>query len=194
MLAPRMRDDAPHPGAYEHARAHVGMGSNLGDRLATLRAAADALRKGFLPHTRLLGASSIYETRPIGSSSEPYLNAVIVLGTRLAPRTMLAGLLELEALHGRVRPHPWAARSLDLDLLLYVPPGATHSLRIDGIDLRLPHPEMPHRDFVLAPLAELDRSLPVYAGHDAGTLLDALPTAQRTILHRLDAPLLDARL
>jgi 2-amino-4-hydroxy-6-hydroxymethyldihydropteridine diphosphokinase len=170
------------------------MGSNLGDRLATLRAAADALRHGFLRETTLVAASSIYETRPVGLSSEPYLNAVVELRTSLPPRTLLAGLLELEAIHGRTRPHPAAARSLDLDLLLYVPPGATRSLRIDRLDLRLPHPELPHRDFVLAPLSELADALPLYAGHDAGALLEALPDRRRTILARLDPPLVEPAL
>ena len=174
----------------DEAHAFVGMGSNLGDRLAILRAAADAMHRGVLPETTLLATSSIYETRPIGSSTQPYLNAAVLLRTRLPPRLLLAELLELEAVHGRRRTQPWGARTLDLDLLLYVPTGRDLSLRIDRLDLRLPHPELEHRDFALAPLAELDDTVPVYAGQPASALLEALPDRQRTILQRLDAQLL----
>lgn len=185
-----MSDDRSHLGA-EGAAAFVGMGSNVGDRLATLRAAADAMHRGFVPHTWLVGASSIYETRPVGPSSEPYLNAVVLLRTSLSPRALLGVLLELETMHGRKRSQRWGARTLDLDLLLYVPPDATESLRIDRLDLRLPHPGLPHRDFALAPLAELAPALRVHAGHLATTLLEALPAHHRTILRRLEDPLLD---
>jgi 2-amino-4-hydroxy-6-hydroxymethyldihydropteridine diphosphokinase len=184
-----MGGDTSESGA---ARAYVGMGSNLGDRLTTLRAAAHALRDGFVPRTRLVGTSSIYETSPVGPSDAPYLNAVVVLRTRLSPRALLSSLQDLEAAHDRRRPYPGAARSLDLDLLLFVPFGAERSLWIDRLDLRLPHPELPHRDFVLAPLAELADGLPVHAGQNATTLLEALPASRRTILEQLDTPLLDA--
>lgn len=172
------------------ARAYVGMGSNLGDRLATLRAAADALRRGFVPHTWLVGTSSIYETKPIGPSEDPFLNAAVAVRTTLAPRALLDGLHALEAEHGRQRTQRWAARTLDLDLLLFVPPGADRSLRIDRIGLRVPHPALHHRDFVLAPLTELTGPLPIYAGHTATTLLEALPPSRHTLVRRLDDPLL----
>lgn len=183
-------DVAPAKVAHEPSCAFVGLGSNLGDRLALLRSAAEALRDGFAPTTELAAASSVYETRPLGPSDAPFLNAAIQLHTMLSPRSLLEALLALEAHHGRERRRRWEARSLDLDLLLFVPPGGARSLRIDALDLRLPHPELTRRDFVLAPLGELTGPLTIMGTHCAAELLDALPDTHRTIVHTLTDPLL----
>ena len=134
------------------ARAYVGLGGNLGDRLATLRSAVRAL--GELPSTRVVAASAVYETRPVGPSTEPFLNAAVELRTRLEPEALLEALLGIEARHGRERRLRWDARTLDLDLLLYLRATATGwepvRMRVDG--LTLPHPR-------LAEMAEEERTV-----------------------------------
>ena len=128
-------------------RAAIALGSNLGDRDATLRRAAAALR-GVLPDLRL---SSTHETDYVGAGpAQPaYLNAVAVGETSLPARGLLEALLEIERQFGRERPYPDAPRTLDLDLILY---------GLDIIDepgLVVPHPRFRQRRFVLEPLAEI---------------------------------------
>jgi 2-amino-4-hydroxy-6-hydroxymethyldihydropteridine diphosphokinase len=128
--------------------AYVALGSNLGDRGAHLAAALAALRAD--PRIRVEAVSAVYETDPVGPPPQgPYLNAVARLRTRLAPRALLARLLEIEAARGRRRGERWSARSLDLDLLFY---GAC---TIQEPGLRVPHPRLHERAFVLEPLCEL---------------------------------------
>lgn len=129
--------------------AHVALGSNLGNRQAHLAAALDAL--GRLPGTRVLRRSTIYETAPVGGpqGQGPYLNAVAELETALAPEQLLQGLREIEAAGGRERAVHHGPRTIDLDLLLH-----GDEVR-DTPELRLPHPLLHERLFVLAPLAEL---------------------------------------
>jgi len=136
------------------------MGSNLGDRLATLRQAVESLTR--LPDTRLLAVSHAYETAPVGPpGQEPYLNAAAAVATALPPATLLTHLQQIERDAGRPpesqRQH-WGPRTLDLDLLLYdravlnqpADPNTPHAPA-----LRLPHPAMLERWFVLRPLAEI---------------------------------------
>lgn len=130
-------------------KAVVGLGSNLGDRLATLRSAVAALGK--------LGAvrakSAIYETAPLlppGASSQPhYYNAAVLLETELAPDALLDQLHAIEGQHGRERSEKWAARTLDLDILW-----------IDGMTIAtdtlvVPHPQLRERAFALRPLLDV---------------------------------------
>ena len=99
-------------------RAHVGLGSNLGDRMATLDAAVRALDADELTH--VMAVSRVYETAPVGGpEQDPYLNAVAVLETDRGPRDLLDLLLATEAGLGRVRAERWGPRTADLDLLLY---------------------------------------------------------------------------
>jgi 2-amino-4-hydroxy-6-hydroxymethyldihydropteridine diphosphokinase len=172
------------------ANAHVGLGSNLGDRLASLRAAVTAL--GELEETRVVVTSGVFEALavvPEGAAAQPeYLNAVVVLETRLPPRTLLSELLAIERRHGRVRTERWAARTLDLDLLAWVATGELRSATMDESGLVLPHPRALDRDFVLEPLAEVAPSL-LLDGQTVAEHLAALPAAARTILRRLDEPL-----
>lgn len=175
-------------------RAFVGLGGNLGDRLETLRAAVRALEQD-VPHTRVVGASSIYETRPVGPSTEPFLNAVVELRTRLSPRALLVELLAIEARHGRQRLRKWDARTLDLDLLVMQRPGrgGWEPRAAEGEGLALPHPGMAARDFVLVPLGELTGGEPVVGGRAAAAWLEGLAEADRTVLRRLDEGLRGGR-
>lgn len=142
------RADAPSAGADAEI-AYVALGSNLGSREEHLRAAVAALRA--TPGVRDVKLSPVYETRAVGPGAQgPYLNAVARLETSLAPRALLDRLLEIERGEGRRRgPERNAARTLDLDLLLY------GSRLLDEPGLELPHPRLHERAFVLEPLRDL---------------------------------------
>ena len=129
--------------------AYVSIGTNLGDRAAQLEFALRSL--GELPATRVAALSPIFETDPVGPPPQgPYLNAAATLRTTLVPRALLERLLAIEAEGGRVRgAERNAARTLDLDLLLY------GERRIDEPGLTVPHPRLAERAFVLEPLAEI---------------------------------------
>lgn len=171
------------------ARAYVGLGANLGDRLATLRSAVRAL--GEVSGTRVVAASAVYETRPVGPSIEPFLNAAVELRTRLGPAGLLEALLGIEAQHGRERRRRWDARTLDLDLLMYLhlrDGGAGDrwepvSMRGDG--LTLPHPGIGERDFVLVPLRDLVGGDAVVNGRGVEGWLAGIAEGERTILRRV---------
>ena len=129
-------------------RAYVGLGSNLGDRAAHLRAALAGLAA--TPGVERVVASSLYETEPVGPPQGRYLNAVAALDTTLDAYALFARLAELERAAGRVRgPERNAPRTLDLDLLLF------GDECVDTAELVVPHPRLHERAFVLAPLAEL---------------------------------------
>jgi 2-amino-4-hydroxy-6-hydroxymethyldihydropteridine diphosphokinase len=128
-------------------RVFVGLGANLGDAAATLRQALRELDG--LPGTRLVAASSLYRSAPVGAPGPDYVNAVAELATSLGPLPLLRALQGIETMHGRQRPCPNAPRTLDLDLLLY------GQRVIDEPTLAVPHPRLHSRAFVLEPLAEL---------------------------------------
>jgi 2-amino-4-hydroxy-6-hydroxymethyldihydropteridine diphosphokinase len=128
--------------------AYVSLGTNLGDRAAHVAHALDALAA--LASTELDAVSPIYETAPVGPPPQgPYLNAVARLRTALAPRALLDALLAIERAAGRVRGERNAARSLDLDLLLY------GDRVVDEPGLVVPHPRLAERPFILEPFAAL---------------------------------------
>ncbi|MCL4741907.1 MAG: 2-amino-4-hydroxy-6-hydroxymethyldihydropteridine diphosphokinase [Phycisphaerales bacterium] len=131
-------------------RACVGIGSNLGDRLAAIERAVLAMAS--LPGTRLVARSSVHETEPVGPVPQgPFLNAAALLVTSLAPGDLLDALLAIERSMGRDRAaaERWGPRVIDLDLLLY-------GSRVEsGPRLTLPHPRLHERAFVLGPLAEI---------------------------------------
>ena len=135
--------------AARPSRAYVALGANLGQPVISLQSAFDSLSR--LDKTSLLNRSSIYRTAPIGvSDGQPdYYNAVVALDTALSPQELLAALLKTETDHGRVRPAQLAARTLDLDLLMY------DERVIDETGLTVPHPRMHLRAFVLHPLHEI---------------------------------------
>ena len=129
--------------------AYVGLGSNVGDREAMLRAALDQLAA--LPSTALTRVSSVYETEPVGVSDQPwFLNAVAQLDTDLSPGQLMWNLQRVERSLGRVRRERWGPRTIDLDLLL------AGNLVIEDLGLKVPHPELLNRTFALVPLVEID--------------------------------------
>ena len=137
-------------------RAYVGLGSNLGDREATLRAAVAELAAA--PGIEVVGVSTLVDTEPVGIIDQPrFLNGVVALETELPPRDLLGRLLVLEARFGRDRSAAPAhgPRTLDLDLLVY------GEAEIDEPGLEIPHPRLHERAFVLVPLAELEPQLEV---------------------------------
>ena len=131
-------------------RAYVGLGSNLGDRAQTLRAALDRLAA--TPGVEVAAVSSLRETDPVGPVTDQprFLNGAAALETSLSPRRLLEVLLEVEADFGRTRSGPpGGPRTLDLDLLLY------GDERVNEPGLQVPHPRLHERPFVLEPLQEL---------------------------------------
>jgi 2-amino-4-hydroxy-6-hydroxymethyldihydropteridine diphosphokinase len=128
---------------------YIGLGSNLGDRAATIRAALRALEER--GDVRVVRCSTLHETDPVGGPrGQPrYLNAVAEVETGLTPRELLAKMQELERKYGRRRDVPNGPRTLDLDLLLY------GDRVIDEDDLIVPHPRMWERPFVMRPLEEI---------------------------------------
>jgi 2-amino-4-hydroxy-6-hydroxymethyldihydropteridine diphosphokinase len=136
-------------------RAYVAVGTNLGDRWGHLAHAARALRAE--PRVALLRGSRVYDTAPLGPPQPRYLNAVLELEAQLSAPALLEVLQRVERAHGRRRDGArWTARTLDLDLLL------AGEAVIHRSGLVIPHPGLPSRRFVLAPLAELcpDRIVP----------------------------------
>jgi 2-amino-4-hydroxy-6-hydroxymethyldihydropteridine diphosphokinase len=129
--------------------AYLGFGSNLGNRLAFLRGARDALINR--PELELLQASSVYETEAIGGppGNPLFLNAVLQVQTSLTPRQLLETCLTIESEFGRSRPVRWAPRTIDIDILFYA------DQIISEEDLTIPHPRLQERAFVLAPLIEI---------------------------------------
>jgi 2-amino-4-hydroxy-6-hydroxymethyldihydropteridine diphosphokinase len=135
----------------------MGLGSNLGDRLANLQRAVElvAARSGL----RVERSSRVYETDPVGGPPQPeYLNAVVEVQTTLSPHDLLTACMDVEQRMGRVRAERWGPRIIDIDVLTY------DEEEIDEPDLVVPHPRMHERAFVLVPLLELDPD-PLLPGH-----------------------------
>lgn len=150
-------------------RAYIGLGSNLGDREATIRAALEALDGE--PGIAVAGVSELIDTEPVGVVQQPrFLNGVAALDTELSARDLLTALLDVEQRFGRRRDAsvPQGPRTLDLDLLLY------GDAEIDEPGLRVPHPRLHERAFVLGPLAELAPGLEVPGKGPVQTLLARL--------------------
>ena len=154
--------------------AYIALGSNLGNPLEHLRQA----QRGLTALGEIMGASSLYQTAPVGGppGQEDYLNAVVALKPAVNdPQGLLAELLGLEARQGRVRNVRWAARTLDLDLL------AWGDRVLETPELTLPHPRLLERAFVLAPLCDVapDWRHPV-TGELAATVLTRLGVSDVT--------------
>ncbi|ANY15119.1 2-amino-4-hydroxy-6-hydroxymethyldihydropteridine diphosphokinase [Bordetella pseudohinzii] len=143
-------------------RAYVGLGANLGDGAATLRAVLAEIAA--LPGVRACRASPFYRSAPVQASGPDFINAVAELDTTLAPLELLDALQALELRHGRERPYKNAPRTLDLDLLLY------DGQRMDTPRLTLPHPRLHERAFVLYPLRDLAPGLQLPQGSYADLL------------------------
>ena len=130
-------------------RTVLALGSNLGDRLATLQGAVDALLGP--PGLTLVALSPVYETVPVGGPPQPeYLNAVLIADTALPAADLLHRGRAVEAAFGRIRQEVWGPRTLDVDVIVY---GDVVS---DDPELTLPHPRAQERAFVLAPWLDAD--------------------------------------
>ena len=128
--------------------AYVALGSNLGDRHEHLRFARE--RIAGLADTRIVAESEIEETSPIGPVAQgAYLNQMIAVETSLEPQTLLAELQSIERARGRVRAERWGPRTLDIDIVL------VEGRTLDEPGLRIPHPELPARDFWQRELAQV---------------------------------------
>lgn len=127
---------------------YIGLGSNIeGPRDQVIQAISELAE---LPSSTLLKASSLYQSKPLGPQDQPdFINAVAELETSLSVRKLLSYLQEIESNHHRSREIHWGPRTLDLDILLY------DAVEIDNADLKIPHPEIRNRNFVLIPLYEI---------------------------------------
>jgi len=127
----------------------LGIGSNLGDRRKNIRLALEKISS--LKNTKILKLSKIVETKPMGgpSGQGKFLNAVLKVDTKLTPLKLLKQLQKVENELGRKRTVRWGPRTIDLDILLFA------DKVIDRKDLKIPHPRLMERDFVLEPLLNL---------------------------------------
>ncbi len=157
--------------------AFVGLGSNLDDPREHVRRALMELDT--IPASRCTARSSLYRSDPMGPPDQPdYINAAAALDTELTAPALLRELQHIESAHGRVRKGlRWGPRTLDLDLLLY---GAEE---IDLPELKVPHPGLHERPFVLYPLAEIAPQL-IVPGR--GALQQLLIGCETQGLSRLD--------
>ena len=152
--------------------AYIGIGSNIGDKVHQCEKAVSEIVK--IDRHKLLAKSSLFKTQPIGYTSQDwFVNAVIEIETDLEPLDLLRSLKAIEARLGRTETFRWGPRVIDLDLLLF------DQEEIQTEELQIPHPRFHERQFVLIPLAEIDRGLvhPVLK-KTVGELLDNLKEDQ----------------
>lgn len=129
-------------------QVYVGIGSNVGDRKQNFLEALDRVTK--LPDTKMIKESSLYESEPLGDAKDWYVNGTIQIETRFKPETLLLKFKNIERAMGRKKVKKrWGSRIIDLDILLY------DGLTLKKKNLRIPHPEMQNRKFVLVPLSEI---------------------------------------
>jgi 2-amino-4-hydroxy-6-hydroxymethyldihydropteridine diphosphokinase len=149
---------------------YVGLGSNLDNPESQVKTAIEALAG--LPQTRLQARSSLYRSAPMGPQHQPdYVNAVVQLRTGLEPEALLDQLQGIEREQGRVRAQHWGPRTLDLDILLYGQ-GVVATER-----LKIPHPGIAERSFVLYPLAGINGQLEIPGLGRVQSLLEQCPDA-----------------
>jgi 2-amino-4-hydroxy-6-hydroxymethyldihydropteridine diphosphokinase len=147
----------------------VGLGSNLGERIANVEAAVDRL--ACEPGLRLIARSSLYQSAPVGVLDQPwFVNAVAQVESALDPERLLQALQSIERDLGRRPTRRWGERVIDLDLLLY------DDLKLASETLTVPHPRLWQRLFVLRPLAEL---APGLRGPDGRTIETVIAELER---------------
>ncbi|MGH7773539.1 MAG: 2-amino-4-hydroxy-6-hydroxymethyldihydropteridine diphosphokinase [Candidatus Binatia bacterium] len=129
-------------------QVYIGIGSNLGKKKENYLEALARIAK--IPDTRIIKESSVYESEPLGESKEWYVNGVIEIETELKPDLLLKKCKNIERAMGRKKVRKrWGARIIDLDILLF------DTLILEKRSLKIPHPEMHKRKFVLIPLSEI---------------------------------------
>ena len=158
---------------------YLSLGSNLGDREATIEKAL--LEIDQLESTQITRVSSIYDTDPVEVQDQPrFLNVVIEIESDIGPHQLLWNLKLIERRLGRVRAKRWGPRVIDIDILL-------HGDRVvDEPELTLPHPALADRAFVLIPLSEMVPDLPhPVLGERISELMDRLSDADHGSVHKL---------
>jgi 2-amino-4-hydroxy-6-hydroxymethyldihydropteridine diphosphokinase len=159
--------------------AVLALGSNLGERRDILQGAVDAIEG--IDGVRVVAASPVYETVPVGGPQQPdYLNAVLLVTTSLPSRELLDRLHEVEAAFDRVRLVRWGPRTLDIDIITVA------GERSDDPELTLPHPRAHERAFVLAPWHDADPDA-VLPGH--GAVADLAAAVGQAGIRRSAVPL-----
>ncbi|PMO96415.1 2-amino-4-hydroxy-6-hydroxymethyldihydropteridine diphosphokinase [Vibrio breoganii] len=148
--------------------AYIAVGSNLGDPVAQAKQAIESLRD--LPRSRVIKASSLYSSTPMGPQNQPdYINAVVKIETELQPLELLDNTQKIENEQGRVRKEErWGPRTLDLDIILY------GDETIDQPRLVVPHYGMREREFVLYPLLEIEPNLILPDGSALSQLIESV--------------------
>jgi dihydroneopterin aldolase/2-amino-4-hydroxy-6-hydroxymethyldihydropteridine diphosphokinase len=132
--------------------AFIGIGSNLGDKVHYFEKAVSEILK--TDHHRLLAKSSLFKTKPMGYTSQDwFINGVIKIETDLEAHELLQTLKSIESQLGRSKTLKWGPRTIDLDILFF------DDVEIHTEELQIPHPLIQERQFVLIPLAEIDRNL-----------------------------------
>jgi 2-amino-4-hydroxy-6-hydroxymethyldihydropteridine diphosphokinase len=160
-------------------RVYVGLGSNLGDRKANIREAEARLAE--LPDTRIVKASSLYESEPHGNAKTWFINTVVELETEFEPEELLKKTIAIEQAMGRKRVagKKWGSRIIDIDLLLM------DNQTVNKRNLKIPHPEMHKRRFVMMPLAELAPHLThPHLGVSMSEILGGLKDLKKVMLTR----------
>ncbi len=158
-------------------RAFIGVGSNLGDRKANIAEALERVSK--LPGSRIVRRSSLYESEPHGDAKTWFVNAVFELETEFSAQELLKRLKAIEQAMGRkrVKGKKWGSRVIDLDILFF------DSEVVSTKTLKIPHPEVPNRRFVLLPLAEVAPQLShPELGQTVSQLLATTKDTKRVVL------------
>lgn len=153
-----------------NARAFIGIGSNVGDRMENLVRAVEAMGAQGLKVARV---SSVYDTDPVGPAQENFLNAALQIDTDLDPSGLVAVLKSIEQQMGRVETGHWGPRLVDLDLLLFG--GDT----VNEPGLTVPHAELTNRAFALVPVLEIDPDVELPSGEPLGAFCEKDPPGVR---------------
>ena len=128
--------------------SYLGLGSNIGNKSKNLETAIKNINS--LENTKITEIATFIETEPYGyKNQDSFLNSVIKIETKFSPQTLLSKILEIELKMGRFRKIHWGPRIIDIDILYY------EDLIIDELNLKIPHPEIPKREFVLKSLLEI---------------------------------------